>query len=595
MNRQPADSGRFISGAGLNRILALLLGLSMSAQSIAGAYIFAGKGNGEDLVTHPSPYTGSAGTVTVRVCINPASPNAAAMEIPIQNNINIYNRLTPTLGNLGLGGNNNIPANQVDLESVSLHEIGHCLGMAHANAATESGLTGSDQNATKATNGVNNVFDVNPGADGVLGSSDDVRGDDGNLYWFRKLNNNPFTIASTVDSTTYSRLLTDLPAGHTFATNADRSVASLLGVPGTEEVMQQGTSLDEAQRTLGHDDVATLLYAASGINERAGSGNDDYTIVLEYGGISTTNCDITASFTSTTALAFCNVGGALISPGHARITTASIEFGSGFNWFFNPVTVNQAPLLNAIGNQTVTAGQSSSVSISASDADGDNLTFSATGLPIFAALTDHGNGSATLNINPAIGDTGSYPVTISVTDNGLPALTTSENFNIIIDPAFIDTDGDGISDSQEILFGTNPNLADTDGDGLSDGVEIGFDGDSSTYNPYNAVTNPTGTDLDANSTDTDGDGLNDQLEFANTSGNEPINPNAWPNFADADVAPQGNPNGQVNAADYLVATRIALGLVTATPLSLAHGDMNSDGVIDTADLTLILQAVLAIP
>ncbi len=75
--------------------------------------------------------------------------------------------------------------------------------------------------------------------------------------------------------------------------------------------MQQGTFFDEAQRTLGHDDVATLRYAASGIDERESGGpggryaNDNYSIVLEYGGISTTNCDISMSMTSTTSLAFC--------------------------------------------------------------------------------------------------------------------------------------------------------------------------------------------------------------------------------------------------------------------------------------------------
>lgn len=55
----------------------------------------------------------------------------------------------------------------------------------------------------------------------------------------------------------------------------------------------------------------------------------------------------------------------------------------------------------------------------------------------------------------------------------------------------------------------------------------------------------------------------------------------------------------MNAADYLVATRIVLGLHTATPLNLAHGDMYPvgapDGDIDTSDLILILQAVLAVP
>lgn len=41
----------------------------------------------------------------------------------------------------------------------------------------------------------------------------------------------------------------------------------------------------------------------------------------------------------------------------------------------------------------------------------------------------------------------------------------------------LDTDGDGISDAQELKFGLSPTLADTDGDGYADGIELhsGFD------------------------------------------------------------------------------------------------------------------------
>lgn len=55
----------------------------------------------------------------------------------------------------------------------------------------------------------------------------------------------------------------------------------------------------------------------------------------------------------------------------------------------------------------------------------------------------------------------------------------------------LDTDGDGLTNAQEIKLGTNPNKADTDGDGLTDGQEV---------NKYH--TNPLVTD-------TDGDGLSD--------------------------------------------------------------------------------------
>ena len=539
----------------ITKVLPLVLSLLMSAQLQAGAYIFSGESYGVDIVTHPNTYTGSGGVVTVRVCIDPGSPNAIDMEYSVQNNIDTYNQLTPTLANVKQGGSNNIPSGFIDFESVALHEIGHCLGMAHINAASESSLTGNNQNYTKATDGVNNVFDIDAGADGVIGSSDDIRDDDQNLVWFRKADNDPFSIDTVIDSTTYSRNLADLPTGHSFAANADRAISTLLGYTKTEAVMQQGTFYDEAQRTLGHDDVATLRYAASGIDEResGGPGNryarDNYTIVLEYGGISTSDCDVSMSMTDTPGLAFCEVTGAGLSGNNLRIDTAHIEFGEGFKWFFN--TDNTAPVMSLIGDKNLTEGDNQVLQISASDAEGDNLSYSVTGLPAYTSFVDNNDGTATLTISPVIGDASLSSVTVSVSDDGVPVFSDEETF--AIDVVALDSDYDGISDYDEIhIYGTLPGTPDSDGDFISDGDEI-----------------------------------------INTS--DPLDPLSWPNFADGDIAPLGSPDGKINAADYLIAQRIVLGELTVTSLELAHGDLypagSPDGTINTSDLILLLKLV----
>jgi hypothetical protein len=81
-------------------------------------------------------------------------------------------------------------------------------------------------------------------------------------------------------------------------------------------------------------------------------------------------------------------------------------------------TSNTAPVLDPVGNQLVSEGGTLNVPITASDQDGDPLTFSLSGEPACAALVDHGDGTATLSITPGFDDAGVYPnVTVTVSDN----------------------------------------------------------------------------------------------------------------------------------------------------------------------------------
>jgi hypothetical protein len=177
------ETGWSILGRGL---ISLFLVFGIAKPVRAGTFIFADEVNGLNVITHPTGYTGTGSEVIVTVGINPASPFANQMEISVRNIISTFNHLTPTTGNLLFGGDNNIPAGQIDFESTALHEVGHCLGMGHPNLSTESGLVGPDQNYTKSTRGINNNFDLNAGADGVRGSGDHLRDDDENLHWFRR-------------------------------------------------------------------------------------------------------------------------------------------------------------------------------------------------------------------------------------------------------------------------------------------------------------------------------------------------------------------------------------------------------------------------
>lgn len=332
------------AGRAIARGLALLLVALAPEVARAGAYIFADDANGVDVVAHPVGYDGTVTALTVEICIDPSSANASEMEAAVQNAIATWNALVPTTGNLVAGGANALASNEVDFESVLLHELGHCIGLAHPNLASESGVAIADEDHTRSTLGADASYDLGAGTDGIEGSADDLRDDDVNLHWFEIGVNDPFqSSATTFDASTFSRVLADLPGGASYAANADRQVGAALGHANSEAVMQQGTFYDEVQRSLVQDDVSTLRFAMSGIDEVQGSA-DDYTLGLAYAG-QTTGCDVVIDFDADeVAFAACFVSGVFLAdppPGppattdHVAITDAAIFFNPDFNWYFS--------------------------------------------------------------------------------------------------------------------------------------------------------------------------------------------------------------------------------------------------------------------
>lgn len=318
----------------IQKILLIVITLILVESTKAGVFEFAGDFRGVDVITHPTGYDGKGKELIVTVGISPSSPYADSMEIPLQNAINTWNRLAPTIGNVITSGNG-IPNNNFDFESVALHELGHCIGLSHPNLASESGLSGENKNYTASTKGFNNVFDLNSGADGIIGSDDDIRGDDVNLHWFSKETNNPFLLPAIIDKTTYSQNLDDLPLGDQYVANGDRDVSKLFNIEKTEAVMQQGIQAGESRRTLAADDVATLRLGMSGL-DRIADTPDDYTVVLQYKGM-TEHANIVLAFNNKAPFSACNIVADYIgnNKSHIVIHSGEISFNTDVSWFFN--------------------------------------------------------------------------------------------------------------------------------------------------------------------------------------------------------------------------------------------------------------------
>jgi hypothetical protein len=143
-----------------------------------------------------------------------------------------------------------------------------------------------------------------------------------------------------------------------------------------------------------------------------------------------------------------------------------------------------------------------------------------------------------------------------ITANSSQLDTDNDRLGDICDP---DDDNDGLDDTIENTLETNPLVADSDGDGLSDSNEVSA-GDPLAYD--------IGVDTDPNNSDTDGDGLLD--------GADPDPLVVY--VGDGDLAPRG---------------------IAPTAIDRSHGDVYPpgapDGAIDISDILLIRQLIMTQP
>ncbi|HTJ14484.1 MAG TPA: PA14 domain-containing protein [Dinghuibacter sp.] len=106
--------------------------------------------------------------------------------------------------------------------------------------------------------------------------------------------------------------------------------------------------------------------------------------------------------------------------------TVSDGKGGSTNIAFNlTVNGNYAPVLTAVSPVQVNTNATVKIPLTATDQNGDNLTFTVSGVPGNNSLVLGPNGSDTLVVTPGLATTGTYTVTVTVNDGNGGITTTT--------------------------------------------------------------------------------------------------------------------------------------------------------------------------
>ena len=326
--------------------LATFVAVAITAlPQLAGAGSFVAVEETEpDRVAHQNYYGAGGELAPMRVCIdnsvNPAL--AAAAEPAVRNVVATYNRFRSLADNTyAEGAATSVPPEQVDFESVLLHEFMHANGLDHPNQANNPAGAGSyNYDDSRSADGANNVLDHLGNADGIPGSADDQRGDDVNLLWYARDSNDPAVLPAVVDTTTMARTLDHLPPGQHFAANANSAVMAALGHANSEAAAVQGYVQGQVGRHLHNDDLAMLRLARAGVDGLAGTA-DDYRSSAMFAGFYNNpqggECSMVVRFNDEVSFAGTLVGLTPLAPNHWRlIYPTRMRFNPAVNWYFTP-------------------------------------------------------------------------------------------------------------------------------------------------------------------------------------------------------------------------------------------------------------------
>ena len=235
---------------------------------------------------------------------------------------------------------------------------------------------------------------------------------------------------------------------------------------------------------------AAVTIVGAGFNTTPASNS------VSFNGVAATVTAATANTLTVTVPTTATTGAISVTTGGTTVTSAT------------SFTVLAAPTITSISTPFVLASQTG-LTVVVQGVNFIGATFTAQPATVPAALTITNavitSTTATLTINT--GASAASAVLIATNAIGNSGIFSNATNSLAILLPNQDSDGDGLTNAQEIALGTNPLNIDTDGDGLPDGWEAHFG------------TNPLVND--ANNPSAAGDGLTNLQEYM--GGTDPTN------------------------------------------------------------------------
>ncbi|WP_435654646.1 gliding motility-associated C-terminal domain-containing protein [Cellulophaga baltica] len=181
---------------------------------------------------------------------------------------------------------------------------------------------------------------------------------------------------------------------------------------------------------------------------------------------------------------------------------------------------DRIPVIATISNEPVVQASTTLLNVcNVAGADLPNVIDLNTGLTqnvsgTWVITSDPTNGltiSGTDTVDFINAPEGNYTFTFTTDTAVAPCSDASVTITVTVVECILDTDEDGLTDSQENELGTNPNNVDSDDDGILDAIEVGDD----LENPLDEDNDGIIDALDSNTLDSDSDGIVDQLDPGN--------------------------------------------------------------------------------